>query len=248
MPDDESDPLPDARTFAFVDAVARLKRPGEIAARLLHETKPYGLDVLMAAWIPPARAPTDENILLDGWPEDWRVRYRDEALFESDPIAQFGRHRARPFVWSEVPAAFLRRVDPGGAFMARAREHGFKDGYCIPMLEGMGRRAIIGLAGSDKLDLSRIDLAKVELMALYAMRRAADLIGERPDPQSLSPREREALYWAACGETNGEIAKRLVIREATVISHLSNARRKLGAANTTQAVALALDARLIRPP
>ena len=62
---------------------------------------------------------------------------------------------------------------------------------------------------------------------------------------SLTPREREVLWWAAQGNPAREIGEILHITKRTVDEHTHNAVRKLGAANRTQAVAIALRARLI---
>jgi len=67
---------------------------------------------------------------------------------------------------------------------------------------------------------------------------------------SLTPREREVLWWAAQGKSAWEIGTILHIAKRTVDEHTQKAIRKLGAANRTQAVATALRERLIRknPP
>jgi DNA-binding CsgD family transcriptional regulator len=62
---------------------------------------------------------------------------------------------------------------------------------------------------------------------------------------SLSPREREVLWWAAEGKSAQEIGEILHIAKRTVDEHTQKAARKLGAANRTQAVATALRQKLI---
>jgi DNA-binding CsgD family transcriptional regulator len=62
---------------------------------------------------------------------------------------------------------------------------------------------------------------------------------------SLTPREREVLTWAARGKSARETAKILHITKRTVDEHVHGAVRKLGAANRTQAVALAFLGRII---
>jgi DNA-binding CsgD family transcriptional regulator len=52
----------------------------------------------------------------------------------------------------------------------------------------------------------------------------------------LSEREREVLRLMAVGETNARIARRLVITEGTVKSHVRHILRKLNAANRAEAV------------
>ncbi|WP_250548612.1 helix-turn-helix transcriptional regulator [Pseudonocardia sp. H11422] len=54
---------------------------------------------------------------------------------------------------------------------------------------------------------------------------------------SMTAREREVLELMAAGQTNGQIARRLVITEGTVKSHVKRIMRKLHAANRAEAVA-----------
>lgn len=67
----------------------------------------------------------------------------------------------------------------------------------------------------------------------------------RPPAPVLSSREREILALMAQGLNNPDIAARLVIGRATVKFHVSNILTKLGAASRTEAVALALQQRLV---
>jgi DNA-binding CsgD family transcriptional regulator len=60
------------------------------------------------------------------------------------------------------------------------------------------------------------------------------------DTRSLTPRELEVLTWVARGQSASVIAKTLHITKRTVDEHASNAARKLGAGNRTQAAVLAL--------
>ena len=60
--------------------------------------------------------------------------------------------------------------------------------------------------------------------------------GSAMDGASLTRREVEVLRLMAGGDTNGRIARRLVISEGTVKSHVKHILRKLGAANRAEAV------------
>ncbi|TMF81429.1 MAG: helix-turn-helix transcriptional regulator [Chloroflexi bacterium] len=64
----------------------------------------------------------------------------------------------------------------------------------------------------------------------------------------LSPRETEILHEAALGRTTKEIAALLSIRERTVNWHFAKIFAKLGVANRTEAVAVALEQKLIPRP
>lgn len=61
----------------------------------------------------------------------------------------------------------------------------------------------------------------------------------------LTPRETQILQLMAAGATNVDIARRLVITEGTVKSHVKHVLRKLGAANRAQAVSIYHGARAV---
>jgi DNA-binding CsgD family transcriptional regulator len=80
-------------------------------------------------------------------------------------------------------------------------------------------------------------------MACRLGRRAPDVraVEKRPETTNpLTPRERECLLRLAQGERVDRIADRLSLSNATVELHLANARRRLGARTSPEAVAKAV--------
>ena len=104
-------------------------------------------------------------------------------------------------------------------------------------------------------DAVRVVAAGEALLAPTVTRR---LIGEftRQRPRatqggeqlsSLTPRETEVLRLIAAGMSNPEIAKRLVVTEETVKTHVSRVLSKLGLRDRTQAVVAAYESGLVVP-
>jgi PAS domain S-box-containing protein len=78
------------------------------------------------------------------------------------------------------------------------------------------------------------------------VRYAVDLaMGEE---YRLTDTEKEVLRMMVEGQTNSQIAERLVTSNSTIKFHVSNILRKLGATNRTEAVALALRRYLVAQP
>ena len=85
------------------------------------------------------------------------------------------------------------------------------------------------------------------LIAHYLNQKALEFEKERhPEPvRLLSPREVDTLTFLAMGYGRGQVAEMLSISEHTLRAYIESARFKLGALNTTHAVARALTEGLI---
>lgn len=83
------------------------------------------------------------------------------------------------------------------------------------------------------------------VVASRLLERFSEAVPLMAAPEQLTPRELEVLVWVAQGHPNKEIAERLAISQRTVKFHVSSIMGKLGAANRTEAVALAVQHGLI---
>ncbi len=92
------------------------------------------------------------------------------------------------------------------------------------------------------------------LLAPAVTRRVIERFAQRPGRAArpdllagLTEREREVLTVVARGESNAEIAQRLVLGEATVKTHVSRVLAKLGLRDRVQAVVHAYETGLVQP-
>jgi DNA-binding CsgD family transcriptional regulator len=93
-----------------------------------------------------------------------------------------------------------------------------------------------------------LEVARAHQLAVARRKGAWEVVEPAPATardHSLTPREREVLSWAAQGKSASQIGEILRITKRTADEHARRAVRKLGAANRTHAVAIALRERLI---
>ncbi|ETA49835.2 helix-turn-helix transcriptional regulator [Ponticoccus alexandrii] len=174
---------------------------------------------------------------------EWVNRYVEKGYLRVDPVVIGCYQRFHPVDW--------KRLDWSGraarAFIQDAIAHGVgNQGYSIPIRGPNGQFAMFSLSHScDDADWqafterNRRDLI---LLAHFFNQKALEFEpGRAPEAaQPLSPREIEAMTLLAVGYSRAQAADTLSISEHTLRVYVESARHKLGALNTTHAVARAL--------
>lgn len=191
--------------------------------------------------------------ILSTYPQSWLDHYFGEDYLAVDPVLDEVPRRRRAFRWSAV--ATRDALTPRQArLFDEARDAGLREGLTIPLLGPTTFATMSLVAGGSERDADDAlerhrDLLQLLSLAFHT-RAAPVVLDERlrtPRRTSLlSPREREALRWAAVGKSAWETSVILGVSEKAVVFHLDNARRKLNAVNRTQAVVQALVLGLIR--
>jgi LuxR family quorum sensing-dependent transcriptional regulator len=233
--------------FAFIEGLDRIETAQGVIDAMAQSFALFGFENFIITGLPDPRQRFEHVVLLKKWPAGWFELYTKEDYVRADPVIRLCRNTVQPFEWSEAPydpAEELRAAE----VMNRATDFRMNRGFCLPIHGLHGYEACLSMSGVD-LDLSPKTKPAIHLMAMYAFERARQVL--RPQglfgSDLLTPREREALSWAAAGKSAGETSEILGITERTVTAHIVSACQKLGAANKTQAVVRAIQHRLIVP-
>jgi len=232
--------------FAFIEKLDQISSVQDVVDEIAKSFSLFGFENFIITGLPGIRERFDDVVLLRKWPAGWFEIYTREDYVRVDPVIRLCRSTAQPFEWSEAP--FDREREPrAGEVMDRATDFRMRNGFCLPVHGINGYEACFSMSGVD-LDLTSRTKPAIHLMAMYAFERARQILDPRPreDANLLTPREREALMWAAAGKSAADTGDILGITARTVTAHIVSACRKLEATNKTQAVARALQYRLIR--
>lgn len=180
--------------------------------------------------------------------EAWRQRYIDQNYLRIDPVVIGCFQRFHPVDWKRLDWS----SKAAKAFFAEARAYGLgNQGYSIPIRGPNGQFALFTANhnGPDA-DWSRFVEAHgrdLILIAHFFNQKALDFEpGRLPEAaRALSPREVDAMTLLALGYSRAQVADSLSISENTLRVYIESARSKLGALNTTHAVARAISRGLI---
>lgn len=181
---------------------------------------------------------------LTNFPRAWLGEYQRKRYAHTDPLLRHCLAYVTPIVWSKAGEG-----DPDAQHQfAQAAHHGLKAGVSLPIHGRATEFALLHLATNRAVVRDEADLGTTLPLAQYLaanLHEAARAIVHREtvltDPaQTLTERELGCLRWAMDGKTAWETAAIMDISERTVVFHLSNAARKLGAKNRRQAIACAV--------
>lgn len=234
----------DRQAFDFIDSVDRLETPDAVMEEVHHVVGRFGFERMVAMGLRPKPGQSCKDLLFASWmPEEFCNIYRDKSYVLVDPNAVRALQSTRPFAWSEK--TLPRDMEPAAKeCMQACADFRIERGFMVPIHGPDGYEACFAMAGVH-LELDQRTKPMLHLMALYAFERVSELTTAEPETKpALTGREREVLAWAARGKSAWETGEILKVAKRTVDEHAQTAMRKLGAANRTQAVAIALRHRL----
>ena len=214
------------------------RSPAEVGRSFTQALRPFGFRALFARTY---RGANEDFVYSRISPSGWESTYDATPFRHDNFITREMRRRIKPFVWSEV----LENPNDFEMFGLMG-SFDISDGLVAPVHGPGGYVGVTSLAFERLHEISPAEVSAISFASLVlhhhmmSLTPAAAIQGPR-----LSPRERDCVAFISEGKSDWEIAEALGVAETTVLTHVQNAKRKLGARTRSQAVALAILAGLI---
>ncbi len=199
--------------------------------------EPFGVTLYRSSVMGNPARMREEVVIASNWPEEWEAFYAGRRAFTFDPVVSAAL-KSDGFFWRELASD---QGDDATELMASAREIGLIDGFtAVRSIHGASKTSI-NLAG-ENLDWSPVDQAVVTLLSNSLMSHMLYLkeVQITPAVDDLTKREIEILSHAAAGYHDKEIALELKLSHETIRFYWKTIRKKLGAKDRANAVAIAL--------
>ncbi|MEN3930586.1 autoinducer binding domain-containing protein [Microvirga sp. W0021] len=187
-----------------------------------------------------------ENFVVSNYPKEWQGIYFEKNYFRVDPVVTQAKRGSYIYNWASADNEKNTSRDVAN-FFGDATEFGIRSGFSITVPTGFGHKAIITVA-SDLKDLSTAHTMNPQLAMVAATMIHKSLNHGETDIKreiNLTPREATCLRWLSEGKSMQEISDILGIGARSVRFYLDEAKTKLSAINTVQAVYIATRLNLI---
>jgi DNA-binding CsgD family transcriptional regulator len=204
----------------------------------------YEVDHLVYHWVDSS----GDQYGCGTYSEEWQQKYLTENYLRIDPVIQGCYQRFHPVDWKRLDWSSKAARE----FLKVSAEYGVgNQGFSIPIRGPNGQFALFTInhscADEEWAKFTQDNRRDLILIAHYFNEKALDFEPVRlpEQQQSLSPREVDAMTLLAIGYSRAQVANSLAISEHTLRVYIESARFKLGALNTTHAVARAMSRGLI---
>lgn len=204
----------------------------------------YGVAHIVYHWVNSS----GEQYGCGTYPPEWVELYVKKDYLRVDPVILGCYQRFHPVDWKRLDWSSKQAKQ----FLKEAVEHGVgNQGFSVPIRGPNAQFALFTI--SDNCDdeaweiFTETNMRDLILMAHFFNQKALEF-EQRDEPtasRTLSPREIDAMTFLAMGYSRAQVAETLSISENTLRVYIESARFKLGAINTTHAVACAMSRGLI---
>ncbi|WP_299968324.1 LuxR family transcriptional regulator [uncultured Roseobacter sp.] len=189
-----------------------------------------------------------ENYGAGTYSPEWTERYVEKGYNKIDPVVMGCFQRFDPVNWKDLDWS----SKPVKEFLKDALDHGVgAQGIAIPLRGPSGQYAVLSIndnRADDEWDAFVREHKRDFMIIAYEFNKKGLEFEEQGHDKmlgKLSPRELSALTYLARGLSRTQAAHQMKISEHTLRVYIESARHKLGALNTTHAVARAIHSGLI---
>lgn len=240
--DEEFDPELLVLVQSFSNATRKVIEPSRILEELEPLRNRLGINDVFSAFLPGRGEKLTDYIRFRGWNTAWLDHYAEEDFIHGDPVVRHARNSPLPFLWSETCiAAKLGKAEQ--EILAQAKTFGYVDGYTVPIFGPRMKIALVtfGIDGRHLAGFERDGLDTIaRRLHEWLLTHVRIEVGKPENIVPLAPQEIEIVYHLMKGKRNKEIAHITGLSKRTVEAHAENAREKLNAGNSLQAVVRAL--------
>lgn len=175
---------------------------------------------------------------VSNYPEEFQRKYIERNYLLHDPVINRALVAQDAFAWAGLMTSATRR---GRDIFDECRSYGMESGVTVPIHLQDRTPGLVSYAGKT-VDLTVEEIEALELVGIHSYSRLLDIYESTKTEGKvrLTPREVDVLHYVACGKTDLEISRLLNLGHYSVKDHLTNARRKLGAANRAHCVVIAI--------
>jgi len=177
------------------------------------------------------------------YPEEWLSIYRDSGYHAVDPVIKYNFSSFNLQYWKDT----YEKYSVPKKFLSTADSFGLTEGYSHGVRNLKGDLGSVFSFGGASVERHPRSEAILNYIVPHLHQAIVRTIGRPKSKQTncLSSREKEALTWIKRGKSTWDISSILGISENTVKFHVKTILQKLDAVSRTQAVAIALEQRLI---
>ena len=228
----------------FLEKLGRAKALEDLQAATEWLKDHYGVLHVVYHWVNSA----GERFGAGTYSQEWVDRYVEKDYLRMDPVIFGCFQRFHPTDWKQLDWS----SKAAKAFFREAIEYGIgNQGLTIPVRGPSGQFALFTINDSTDdahwAQFTQTNQRDLIIIAHEFNKKALEFEegGDAVQKPTLSPRELSAMRLLAKGFSRAQTAEELSISEHTLRVYVEGARHKLGAMNTTHAVARALSEGLI---
>ena len=232
----------------FFEGLDSYDDPWKLKDHVVDQLKALGAAMVSYHHMPPPGARDYDaaiSVVADGFPQAWVDLYRDERLYEIDPIPKAALETVHWFFWHDVDQ-HLTLTDKQKHYLTVLSQQGLGNGIAVPVFGPFGRDGYVGIGFGSNQTPAQTVLNFMAVIAQFGHQRFCQILAADKVPEgALSEREQEILYWVVRGKSNSIIASITDLSPHTVDAHLRKIFRKLSVHDRVSASLRALSLGLI---